>query len=238
MKPKMMIKISIDFMMTVLLLLLMAFNIVGEELHEWLGLSMFILFIAHTGLNAYWYKHLFKGRYTIHRRVQITINLAVFADMIGLMISGIMMSRYVFGFLPIRRYMYFARQLHMMAAYWGFVLMSLHLGMHWQMLITMFEKIPVFAQRNKVMLILNRVIACVIAGYGAYAFMKYDLLSYLLLKVQFAFFDDQQSIFSFMWDYLCIMGFGIFVIYYIGKIFKYVEVRKGEFNNGENADGN
>ena len=45
-------KIAIDCMMTLLLLLLMAYSLVGETLHEWLGAGMLLLFILHHGFNA------------------------------------------------------------------------------------------------------------------------------------------------------------------------------------------
>ena len=44
MKSKMKIKIGIDFLMTILLLLLMAYQIVGEMLHEWFGAGMLVPF--------------------------------------------------------------------------------------------------------------------------------------------------------------------------------------------------
>lgn len=55
MKPKMMAKISIDFVMTILLLLLMARQIIGESAHEWLGAGMFILWFVHHILNFKWH---------------------------------------------------------------------------------------------------------------------------------------------------------------------------------------
>lgn len=48
--------------------------------------------------------------------------------------SGIVMSNYVFGFVSISGQMALARQMHMAASYWGFVLMSVHLGFHWSMI--------------------------------------------------------------------------------------------------------
>lgn len=48
MKPIIKIKIGIDFLMTVLLLLLMAYQITGQELHEWFGIGMLVLFLLHN----------------------------------------------------------------------------------------------------------------------------------------------------------------------------------------------
>ena len=70
MKPKQILKIITDIAMTVILLLLMAYSLVGEAAHEWLGIGMFVLFILHHVLNAKWSKSLFKGKYTSYRIMQ------------------------------------------------------------------------------------------------------------------------------------------------------------------------
>lgn len=52
MKPILKIKIAVDAAMSVSLLLLMAYGLVGEAAHEWIGMGMFALFVAHHVLNA------------------------------------------------------------------------------------------------------------------------------------------------------------------------------------------
>lgn len=66
MKPKAIVRIGIDIGMTVLLLSLMAYELIGSSLHEWIGLAMFVLFVCHHLLNRNrgWYKNLFRGSYT------------------------------------------------------------------------------------------------------------------------------------------------------------------------------
>ncbi|MEK3669684.1 hypothetical protein [Paenibacillus sp. FSL R10-2771] len=51
MKPKSMIKIVIDLVMSVLLPVLMAFILTGQKAHEWIGSAMFVMFITHNLLN-------------------------------------------------------------------------------------------------------------------------------------------------------------------------------------------
>lgn len=48
-------------MMTVMLLFLMAYSLIGEALHEWLGIGMLLLFVLHHILNASWYRNLRRG---------------------------------------------------------------------------------------------------------------------------------------------------------------------------------
>lgn len=49
--------------------------------------------------------------------------------------SGIRLSRYVFIFLPGLGSAATARRLHMLASYWGLLLMSFHLGLNWGMVL-------------------------------------------------------------------------------------------------------
>ena len=109
MRPKEIQKILVDVAMTAVLLCLMAYLLLGEALHEWLGVAMFGLWVFHHGLNWNWHKNLAKGRYTPLRLAQTGVDLLILLSMVGLMASGIMMSREVFAFLPVRAGIGFAR---------------------------------------------------------------------------------------------------------------------------------
>jgi len=218
MKPKLKCKITIDILMTVLLPVLMAHMLTGQRMHEWVGALMFLMFITHNVLNANWYLNLLRGKYTPQRILQIVINLMVFASMLGLMISGIIMSRYVFSFLPINGGMAFARKLHMLSAYWGFVLMSLHLGMHGNMIKGIANKSFETQSSYKRYKAAPRLISILIAVYGVYAFIKNDIFSYLFLKNEFVFFDSQQSAVMFFIDYLAMMVLFACATYFFSRI--------------------
>ena len=99
--------------MTLALLFLMGYQFWQDAAHEWVGAGMFLLFILHHILNGSWYRSIFKGKYTPARLFQLVIDLLVFLAMIGLMVSGVILSNHVFAFLPIRGGMGFARLLHM-----------------------------------------------------------------------------------------------------------------------------
>ena len=134
------IRLSIDLLMTAALLFVSGYQFWGEMVHEWVGAGLFVLFIAHQFLNLSWYKHLLKGRYTPLRILQFAIASLVLAAMLMQMYSGIVLSRYVFDFLPLTSGLALARRLHILGAYWGILLMSLHLGIHWQMIIAILRK--------------------------------------------------------------------------------------------------
>lgn len=217
MKPKTKIKIWIDFLMTVLLFLLMAYQITRQELHEWFGIGMLALFLIHNILNIRWYENLFKGKYTLLRVMQVMINISVLVSILCLGFSGIVMSRHVFVALPIRRPMATARTMHLAASYWGFVLMSIHLGLHWSMIAGMFRRLWDGKKMPAALIWLIRFAAVFIAGYGAYCFHKTNIVSYMLLKNQFVFFDFEQSAVSVFAEYVAMMGLWLFVSFYAIK---------------------
>lgn len=216
MNKKFICKIAIDMIMTVLLLFLMARQLTGDFAHEWLGAGMLVLWIFHHVLNRSWYSSLFKGRYTPARVLQTAVNFAVSLSMLGLMVSGIVLSREVFAFLSISGGIATARRLHILSAFWGFVLMALHLGMHWNMILGMVRKAagPVRSRRMRIIL---RIAAVLVAVYGLYAFMKNKFLSYMFMKSPFVFFDFERPALLFFTEYIAIMGLFIFLAHYVSK---------------------
>lgn len=125
----------------------------------------------------------------------------------------------------------------MAASYWGFVLMSFHLGMHWGMVTGMFRRLlkgralPDRKLSNLTVWVL-RLAAVLIAGYGLLCFVRKDIVSYMLLKNEFVFFDFEQSVLSVILEYAAMMGFWVFIGYFItkgtGKLPAHAAKKKGE----------
>lgn len=213
MRSKQIVKILTDILMTAILLLLMAYSLVGEAAHEWLGIGMFALFILHHALNSGWNRNLHKGKYTPFRVVQTVLVMLALISMLGSIVSGIVLSRHALAFLPISGGQSWARTLHMLSAYWGFVFISLHLGVHWSMMLGMAEKM--FKKPSQTRKWVMRVVGLLIAGYGVYAFFKREIGSYMLLKSQFVFFDFGEPLFLFLLDYIAVLGLYVFIGHYL-----------------------
>lgn len=218
MKPKLTAKITIDILMTLALLFLMGYQLWGDVAHEWVGAGMFLLFIAHHILNFNWHKNLFKNKYTARRITVLYIDILVFADMLIMMFSGIVMSRHVFAFLPISGGVMLARRLHIIGSYWGTLLMSLHLGMHVKMLAGIIKK------HIKIPTPAVFVPSLAIAAYGVYAFIKRDFLTYMFLRSEFVFLDYDEPKFLFYIDYISIMVMCIFIGYFFSVLTEKITV--------------
>ena len=59
-----------------------------------------------------------------------------------------------------------------------------------------------------------------IAIYGVYIFIDRQCLDYLLMRNQFAMFNNNESAFEFYFDYIAMMGTGIFIAHYFSKLVK------------------
>ena len=203
--------------MTAALLFVSGYQLWGEAAHEWAGAGLFVLFFAHHILNWNWCKNLFRGNYTPARRFQLTVDLLVLAAMLIQMYSGIVLSRYVFDFLPIEGGLALARRLHILGAYWGVLLMSLHLGLHWNRILGMARKAMKLNNASKRRTILCVCTGLLLAGYGVFVCLKRDFLTYLFLRSEFVFLDYNEPAVFFYLDYAALMGLCIFISHTISQ---------------------
>ena len=179
---KNLIKRVIDVCMTVALLFLMAYQVTGEALHEWIGIAMTVLVILHHLINIKWYKKLFKGTYNSYRKVITCINMLLMVAIILTAFCGMSMSAHAVPFLNGMAPVYLSRQLHLAMSYWSFALMGIHLGLHIRML---FSTLKCDENVRKVF----NVLWCAAAVIGLWLIIKNSILGYMFFLVPFAMFD-------------------------------------------------
>jgi hypothetical protein len=212
------IKVTVDFLMLILLLALMARHFSGEKAHEWLGIIMLALILAHNVLNRNWYKSIMKGKYPAYRVFHIMVNILSLCLFIALGLSGMVMSGYVFAFLDINRGISLARKIHMAAAYWAFVLIAFHIGLHWNRPLKLIRKGIGKITRNDALVL--RLLAAAVFISGSCAFVKHDIFSYLFLLTEFAWFDYEQNPFTFFAEYAAMMGMFVIFAYYFAALLR------------------
>lgn len=103
--------------------------------------------------------------------------------------------------------------------------MSLHLGLHWSMILGMLEK-ALKLKPSK-----NRKLACFLAGaiiaaYGVYVFFSRNYPTYLFLQSEFVFLDYDEPPILFYLDHLALMGSCLFVSHYFMKLARKCGVKK------------
>lgn len=209
---------ALDLAMIIMLPLLMAYSLIGEAVHEYFGIVMFLLFVCHHLINAAWWRNLLKGKYTAARILGLVVNLLLAVIMTALPVSGMVMSRHAFSFLNLNIGTSCARTTHLLAAYWGFVLMSFHVGLHGKMFLSMARKAFHTSKTSKYRTLTLRIAAGCISVYGVYAFIHRQLADYMFLRIQFVFFDFREPLFFFMADYISMLLLFAFGGYYLLRL--------------------
>ena len=116
-----------------------------------------------------------------------------------------------------------ARKLHILTAYWGIILMSAHIGMHWEMIMGAVRKMSRTAPMTRRRALLLRVAGTAVAMYGAYAFFEREFGPKLFYSDTFGFWNyDEPAVFFFI-DYIAVMGLCVWIVHYIRK---FVQNRK------------
>lgn len=185
-------RIFIDMAMVVLLPMLMAYSLIGETFHEIAGTLMLCLFLAHHWLNRAWFKGLLRGRYSLRRVFQTAIDIFLLLFMIAQPVTGILMSKHLYAFLPTAGLSAAVRAIHLPLANWGFVLMCIHAGTHLEKPL---RRLPTAGKAT----------LGLIAAYGCCVFVKRQIPAYMFLKTSFVFFDYSEPRAFFFLDYLAVM---------------------------------
>lgn len=208
------------------MLFMSGYHLWGGIAHEWVGAGIFALFIVHHILNLSFYKNLFKGKFSAYRITLIIIDFFALVVMLALMYSGITMSRHVFTFLKIESGLALARKLHILGSYWGILIMGLHLGLHWSMLLNAADKKLKIKSASKRRSVICFSAGALIACYGAYVLIKRDFFTYMFLKSEFVFLDYEESKILFYLDCFAVMGLCVFIAHYLSKLLKRIALKK------------
>lgn len=235
MKASVKFKICVDITMTAALYACMAYMLVGEEAHEWIGSGLALLFVMHNALNRKWYAALLTGRYTPLRAFQTAVNLLCLASMAAAAVSGAAMSRYLYDIPFLSGGASLARTVHMLAAYWGYCFVSLHLGLHWSMMLGMMKNAAAPQRAPRWITPLLRTAGAAAALLGAHALMRHSLLDYMFLRNQFVFFDTERPLCLFFLDYAAIMALWAWLAHYARLALIKVSARKKQHADAVSA---
>ena len=207
------VKIIIDVIMYAIFIYLMGYRLLWNlNIHAILGITLFVLFIIHHILNYKWYKSILKGKYNFQRILLTSIDVLLLIAMIFMIISAILLSGAVttISKIPMTET---ARVMHIVSTAWGFVLMTIHVGLH---LKNLFIKLGNKFKNTNFEYCYYFVIIILLV-FGAYSFIKSNLWCDM-------FMIDRVFLMNFNKIYFVIEKIGITlfftIILYAMNIFK------------------
>lgn len=208
-------RLIVDVVMYIFFIILMGHHITENLVHEILGTGIIVLFLIHNLLNIKFYKVIFKGKYNLKRVFLTLIDILLLFCMIGIIVSSIIISNDVFTFLNIHTTS-FGLKLHMLSTSWGFILMSIHLGLHLNSLINKINK----KMKSSTFEYIYYLVFILILIYGIFSFIKLNFISDMFLLNPFKVYDFDESPLIFYLHVITSSLFIVLTIYLLNKIIK------------------
>lgn len=212
------LKVLIDLLMTTLLVAAFAYPFTANEYHEANGTMLGVLFVLHHALNRWWYLALFKGKYSFRRITGTIINFALLIAMLVILVVAVPISNSIFAFLGIKGGASLSR-IHIASANWIFILVSMHLGLHWDVVIGLLRRAARGAEKmRRGAVVAARIAALAMALYGLRAALHRNIGPKLIMYYSFDLARAGDTIPRFILDYISIMGLCIGTVHYFLKL--------------------
>ncbi len=184
-------KYILDLIMTIIMILLMKIVFIGILWHELLGLGIFFLFFIHNILNFKCLEGVLKKFSSkickTKLKLGIVLDILLSIIIIGITITGIMISKELFPFALTG----FVSSLHHSLSYLALILISVHIGLHWLEIMSGFRKLFRLETLNKGRTYFLRVVTIFIVILGIKGSFNQDISGKLLEVVKTS--DDKTE---------------------------------------------
>jgi len=165
------IKIAIDVVITIALgLLYTTHGALGLAFHEWAGILILIGFIVHVAVSWDWVvavtKRLF-GATKPRARFQYVLDILVLVSMAWTIVSGVLISRIATPQLASSAPLW--RATHVPISYLTLIIIGVHLGMHWEWLLSTLRRLTKRPRATGALRWLLAAVAALVFAGGVYA---------------------------------------------------------------------
>jgi acetyl esterase/lipase len=208
------LRLAFDFTAASLLLIGLAYWWLGNAAHELAGTAMFVLLIVHNVFNRRWYGSVTKTRREPRSMLNVGVTFLLLAGMLALLVTSVLISNTLSGLIP--AYGGFtARQIHIFAGYWVLVIVAIHLGLRWPLLMSVARTLFGITQPSVPRTWALRLAAIAIAIHGVWSSFALGIGSKLAMEMTLDWWNFEESVAGFFVHCVAIAGLYIFLTYYI-----------------------
>lgn len=198
-------RLVLDGTSAALLLVALAYYWLDNTAHEWIGTALFGLIALHNVFNRRWYAHLPRRRREAPSLLDMVLTFALLIAMLVLLITSVVVSQTVFGFLQIDD-SFTARQIHAFAAYWATVFMAIHIGIRWGRVMNAMRGALGLSAASTRRTWALRLIAGSLALYGLQSAVALEIVPKLTLQMSLEWWDFEASSAGFFAGWLSIVA--------------------------------
>lgn len=213
MNPIFLLRLVLDGLAAGLLLFAFSYFWQGNAAHELAGIGLFMLLVVHGVFHRRWFAALPKGPRERRGKFNIAVTFGLLAGMLALLGTSLVISETLFAGLRLDDD-FTARQIHAGIAYWLLVIVAVHLGLRWPLLMAVARKLSGIAEASAARTAVLRLIAVGIAIQGVRSVLALNLRARLLFQVSLDWWNFEASVAGFFGHCLAIAGLCIFLTYY------------------------
>jgi hypothetical protein len=210
------LRLAFDCTAASLLLIGLAYWWLGNVVHELAGTAMFLLLLAHNVFNRRWYGTVRKTRREPRGLFNVGVTFLLLIAMVALLITSVLISNTLSGVMPPFGG-FTARQVHVLAGYWALVIVSIHLGLRWPMLMGLARNLFGIAQSSAARTLVLRILAAAIAIHGIWSSFALGVGTTLAMQVTLDWWNFEDGAAGFFVHRMAIAGFYMVLTYYTMK---------------------
>lgn len=214
MTPVFLLRLVLDCIAAGLLLFAFAYFWQGNSAHELAGIGMFLLLAVHNVFHRRWFATLPKrGQRERRGKFNIALTFMLLAGMLVLLGTSLLISETLFAELRLDDDLT-ARLIHAGVAYWLLVVVAIHLGLRWPLLMGVARKLFGITQANAVCTAVLRLIAIGIAVQGLFSVFALNLRARLAFQMSLDWWNFEESVAAFFGHCAAVAGLCMCLTYY------------------------
>lgn len=207
------VRLVLDFVAIALIIACLAYWWLDNLYHEIFGTALFALVIIHNVFNRRWYGGVVKRKLDVVRIVNIVTIAALAAGMVVMLATSLLISRDLFPFTALEG-VFAVREIHMFAGYWVLMIIAVHLGTRWTVVMSAARGLFGLSATNAVRTTVLRLAALTVAASGMKSSSDMAFGSKLMLTYSLDMWDFSQSTLGFFINYGAIVGLYTAITHY------------------------
>ncbi|NWJ26085.1 DUF4405 domain-containing protein [Rhizobium sp. RM] len=181
--------------------------------HEVFGTALFALVIGHNVFNRRWYGGVAKRRLDAVRIVNLATIACLALGMTIMLVTSVLISRDLLPFMALDG-AFAVRELHMFAAYWVLLVIAIHLGTRWQVVMNACAALLRLDGKSRWRTAGLRLVTAAVAAHGVESTVEMGFGSKLMLTYALDMWDFNASTLQFFVNYASIVGLFAAVTHY------------------------
>lgn len=199
------IRLLLDFVAVALVIACLAYWWLDNLSHELFGTALFVLVIVHNVFNRRWYGGVTKRRMDASRIFNLVTIFCLAIGMMVMLVTSLLVSRDLFPFTALSG-AFAVREIHMFAGYWVLLIIAIHLGTRWTVVMNTIQSTVRLASPSPSRTIVVKATALAIAIWGVNSSFEMAFFTKLMLTYSLDMWDFSENTLGFFTGYASIVG--------------------------------